>query len=888
MNKKCRAYLAFVSMLFLLPLLADEQPSLVTIENQSEFLADFIEGGLKTSDEGAFIVDPQSEISDEEARLLLAKALVTQNKGGEAEALDHLAILLGKKYKLPSVTLEKGKIFLRLEQYALAQDNFFRSIRLNPKESDLLADLSRGVAELGYMQLSRKLFNEALQLSSSPTLLLDFASLMLSWGDFIRAEAIFKEAYKNRPSLSLGLMLASSWIAAERYEEAEALYLSWLYCNPFNLKLLAALTQVKLLQKDYPQALIYAQRLPSDRNYLFLKSDVFFHNKIIPNELLSYAEEPHADLGFLLSLAKSYQKSGHSHIASDLFRRVLQRRPSNIAAEYYQIPLALRLSHSFVDTLAHRLTNPKELDKWASLYLEDGVAWPALILLRRALMLDPSYYPARLGIARLLPVYFVYRESSKIYQSLLEEFPDNPRIMLEEARLASWEKKYGRSIAHYDALLAVSPSNTVLLREKARVALWGKKFRLSMRTYDKLSQVLSDTLGVSSETLREVALERKVKCLIWHKRPNHALSHLRELVVIAPGNNEALFDYGQTLQSVGLCAAAPSVYKKIVELTPLHNIAKIALERAKLLYCPSFKSIYSYWHEVGYGVLSDIRRHRLMAGGEYPLSCSTKVALYANAWLEHSHIVTATFHAYGPTIELSHYFSPWLQASASFTQKAYYHKPWKTLYLGRVAAGINLKDYCEVEMGFERGEMLPNYFAVIQGIQTSTPWIALKTNLTRRWRWEGTYFHTEYSDHNSLDFFLMYTSYQLTEHPKVLKFIAEGEYRNTAHRDRPIYVGTKLVDIIHPYWTPQHYFAGRLWLEFRHDYALLEFFESEKQFYDIKVMVGDDSENNFARAILLTWHNDFKERWSFELQGLIHRSIQWNAEGLWATLQYRF
>ena len=94
--------------------------------------------------------------------------------------------------------------------------------------------------------------------------------------------------------------------------------------------------------------------------------------------------------------------------------------------------------------------------------------------------------------------------------------------------------------------------------------------------------------------------------------------------------------------------------------------------------------------------------------------------------------------------------------------------------------------------------------------------------------------------------------------------------------------------MVHPYWTPQDYLGGALILEWEHD--LSEEFQcgEERHVYNIRLVLGQDSEDNSSVRLEAEWLYEFRDQWELTVSGLIHRSREWDAHGLWTGVRRSF
>jgi len=148
--------------------------------------------------------------------------------------------------------------------------------------------------------------------------------------------------------------------------------------------------------------------------------------------------------------------------------------------------------------------------------------------------------------------------------------------------------------------------------------------------------------------------------------------------------------------------------------------------------------------------------------------------------------------------------------------------------------------------------------------------------------------YQNYSDGNQGTHLRADAGVTLTDHPHELKLTATGEYRDTRELNKFVYVDGTLATIIHPYWTPQRYFSGALTLGWRHDLAKDFFCGARQHFYGVQFSGGTDTDRNPFWRLEAEYVNDFTDKWSVSLKGLVHRSERWDALGAWTGLTYRF
>jgi len=593
---------------------------------------------------------------------------------------------------------------------------------------------------------------------------------------------------------------------------------------------------------------------------------------------------------------------------------------------------------------------PAELTAWAALLAESGQRSASLRCLRAALAADAMYFPARMAIAETLAADRQYAAALAELDRLAAEFPDSSKVLLTRARVLSWDRRYAEAQAAYARLATADPTDPVPVREAARVHFWAKERDQALASYASLltppvDATLAGELGKAADATKDAqlgdiavnmvqtaaqgsqyrryerlslgqerglsresapavsralddllpayriqkgaALEAEAKNLSFDRRFSRSLPVYGELLAFEPGNQEARFDQGQAACALGLCSQERQAYARLLEIDPLNTLAGAAQERLERRTAPALSLRHNVWHEEGRGSLARILRQRTDLGASASLADDHRLSLTQHRWYE-SPRGTQSYEALGQTLAWEGVFSSSLRASAAWTNKRYTMGDLDNVDTGRVRLELNREDAARLGLGFERVEELANYFALSQASLSDNLFVDLLLMPSRDWEIAAELRGKNYSDGNLADMQKLSVSYSLTDHPRQLKATLSGERRNTQKKSEELYAGATLVDIRRPYWTPQDYTAGAFMLEWRHDLAKLEFCGAPQHWYALRAATGTDSENNPSVRFEAEWKLEFAERFSLEARGLVHRSPQWDADGLWLGLGLGF
>ena len=580
---------------------------------------------------------------------------------------------------------------------------------------------------------------------------------------------------------------------------------------------------------------------------------------------------------------------------------------------------------------------PQAIACYRAALREDGDCFPARMNLAETLAADQQFSPALeelrrldqdtpmnrkvlLARARALSWGRDYQGSREIYRQIGALNSRDPLPVMEAARVAAWGKMMDRAQELYASLArpAVDDRLAQGLRGLARSQPFaGSDDHQSLqqlasqvesgRTYAGYEQVgelaasldLSSQATVAVERLRlglwaeyhiqkAALLEGRAKKLAWDKRFSRGAEELQELVAFQPGNQEAWFDLSQAQCALGRREQEGEAYRRLLTLDPLHTLAGHALRGQTLRGEPALRAGYQYWKEVGRGELSQMERSRADLGFDIPLAGNLTLGMTGHRWLESPLRYGRSAEAFGQTIGLAGQFAENFRGEASWTRKEYQRADLAARDNGQAALWYNYRDLASLGLGFTREDLLTNAFALSQGLQRDSWWLGVKSDLNRQWSLEGRATALDYSDGNRGAHYSLALGRAFSDHPRTFKVWIKADYRDTDQPDLYRYSGDRLLDIIHPYWSPQDNLAGTLVLEWRHDLAELFICGARQHYYDLRLSLGEDTENNPSLALEGTWHYQLAERWTAEAQGLVHRSREWDAQGMWLNLMYRF
>ncbi|MBK1646422.1 hypothetical protein CKO25_17575 [Thiocapsa imhoffii] len=840
-------------------------------------------------------------------------------------------------------------------------------------------ELARILAALGQVRETREqVIAMAAAEPHDPAHQLALANIMMTWGDFRRAEVILRPLLarddldgptRRRAALELSRVL----LAAQRYEEAEEELLLALHGDERDRQAWHDLVALRIAEQDVDNALILLEApapVPSDdptrlrQQSRALSATGAYHAALdLQTALVEQGAERRADA---VARARLLIRLERQEEADALLAGLLADDPDDIDARYLWFHLdPQREEDPWCEAQPPRLT-PEQLVRWGELDAQAGQHAAAIVCLEAALEQDPEQFQARLALAEATATVRDYDRSIALLDALLEDFPETSKLQFTRARVLSWAERYEDAQEAYAALREALPEDPVPTREAARVALWSKDAETATRLYRELqvseqaerfqSEVeslrmrtqrpaidaaLSDLgealgdgrvypmLGPLEEALAEEGdallpelrdqlarlvielrpldriqesafLEEQAKLRAWHRRFRTANTRFTELIAVQPGNQEARFDLAQMQCIIGLHDKSIDTYESLLNIDPLHTRASEAVERITIRSRPSLGLNLSAWSEESPGGtrLAAIDRQHAELAAEIPLKNGRYlVNVGQHLWQERpkplddvrgGDQLLGTYEAQGQSLGFSGVLTSWLSAAAQITYKDYRSSALTDPTLGRAAITVNLRDWADLSLEYERTEMLANGFALEQGILANL-WRLRLSVPVRRWLDLGVLAeYQDYSDDNQGVALRADLGVVLKDHPRELKVTLTGEYRDVRNQNIFEYEGANLVNIQYPYWTPQDYVAGALTLQWRHDLAEFLFCGARQHVYLLKLGLGTDTEHNAGIRFEGEYRYDFAPRWSFTAQGMIQRSREWDAEGLWLGLSYRF
>lgn len=872
------------------------------------------------------IVSEESRISDDDARFHLARLLAGE-EATEGEALVLFGKLLEKRPDDPEILAALADLALNAGHAAESRRLYLRIVEIDKTEARRLAHAERMTA-WGDFYGAERIYREVLaDHPGQRKTLLKLADLLFAMQRTAEAEEICRKMLLREPDARDVLLLMVRLKMMEKdYFEAEKRSRQVVAVNRENAEAKLLLAEILTARQRYGEAIaLYreAETLGAMPAAALGLGRVFLKEGKPEEAGRAFSRALGAAPG---DVEARFRASGPKKITDkkfieELFRKEKSSRRLNRWAELYAAEGRMKEAIRIYEVILARDPGffPAQT-ALAELLALDGRFEEAIALYEDLSNRFPATSKIQIGKARALSWAKRYREALDLYLELCRFNPRDPVPVMEMARTAVWGKWYEEAHAIYSKLLepsvdlsfqkALQSATRGIRNERLSAALHNlekgaerdfiteayKRFQMD---FERFSHTLSreDERFVEEILLdffatwriqREAALERKAKELVWDKRPRNAIPVYRKLIDFDPGNEEARFDLAQLYGGVGLGDREEEAYRELAAMDPLHALAARALNRREIRNRPAAFVTASGWEEKGRGDLAQIERFRTDLGLDVPVSGRHHLRFKLSDWTERPNRDGRSYRAFGPALGFESVFSSAVKGEAGWTLKNYRDGGLASRQTGYGSLRFNLRDAVVLGMGAERRDEIANLFALRQGVQSDSVWVSARSDLTRKLEVTGTARWLEYNDGNGGLHDSLALAYAFTDHPRVFKVILSGDYRDLREMNENLYRAGELVDIRHPYWTPERNKSGRITLEWRHDLAKEFYHGGERHDYDIKLSFGTDSEDNTSVQLDAEWHYEFHDRWAVGVRGMVHRSREWDAQALTGEISWRF
>ena len=527
--------------------------------------------------------------------------------------------------------------------------------------------------------------------------------------------------------------------------------------------------------------------------------------------------------------------------------------------------------------------------------------------------------------ARIYSYCSLYMDALESYTAIIALDPENPVPQLDRARSAFWgknvmtgEKLYQRMLyptVDQDLQAALGPlsdkcglkkkenieplipvafkSRTLIYTDYERLIDSFETLPLSIEEKEKVNEILLQ-LWAKYRIQKAVYLEIYAKILFWNNRYLEATVAYKELMQMQPGNREAIFDYSLVRCHLGICTDSLQTVNRLLHIDPIHTEATQMHLRETVNGHPAIACRYQYWRERGFGDVSAMKRWDKSFTATLPVNCRHQFYARKTYRKEKSLLFnTTTYSSHLETVGYKALLTDHFSTNLEYAQKTY-ERRFKKRFIGLAELYWRTCDYLTLGAGYEKTNELYNYFGFKQGVQSKRRRFSLDSYITKYLLVHAGSENIRYSDNNRQRFYNAEIGYQFLEEPFSFYVYLNGEHRNTAKISRDIVapIGTQnegnVLNQRHPYWTPQHYRAGRIRLRFLKHLIEPVYCANLERFFDINVTYKKDNDHESGYEFDGIFHYDITNRLRFELRGVRYSYDNWKAHGWWVTLEYHF
>jgi hypothetical protein len=546
----------------------------------------------------------------------------------------------------------------------------------------------------------------------------------------------------------------------------------------------------------------------------------------------------------------------------------------------------------------------------------------SLMLFDEMLEKHPEHRMLLLGKARVLSWHREYDDAVAAYKKILEMHPCDPIVKRELARVHTWDKNDKKALSEYlvdeecrfstrfgNFLLDLVTVNNEMSAQIAQIYLTyqnkeDENKRDPFHAYENTDlALLEDTIqhnAMYQDRQKEFAalkteyriqkanwLEREAKKRKLHNRNFQAIEKYDELISFMPWNQEAHFDLAQLQCLTNQPHHAKESYENLLNIDPSHTFARNLIEHKRNTTPLILENTLRYYSEIGRGELSRVHFTENKAGLTLPVDDMLEARLSADLYRERPGFNRQTLFARGFTAGVNLRMDPKLTIFTEYSYKDY-EQDFDTVHTGGAGFEYDFNDYAQLELAYNRTNEFYNFFAIDQSVQADRYSAKLSSFFTRRWIGMLRHEYLEYSDANRATQSDIATAYIFNEHPKTFKVTLAGQHRHTENDNQFIFNGSELSDLVHPYWAPRNYYLGTITFEWLHDISKHYFCGSDTNFYNVKLILGDDTDRNRLIRLEGLWEYDLYENYTLGIQGMIHRSRDWDSESLLGNIKYRF
>jgi tetratricopeptide (TPR) repeat protein len=521
--------------------------------------------------------------SSHEAQLVLADLMARNNRQEAADKLRE-----GIRYAPlgnTRLTLELARASAERDNHELARQLLLPLVEKHPDEKDAWQVLAVSALELGHIGEARAAMKQLADRATEPGVRLLHARLGLASGLETEPIGELRSLLGDLPEdaqherARVRLCLARALVDQRRDDEAEVQLRALLVEHPEDVEGSMALAELQLRQGKSEQTLQLLSGL-TDQQGQPAHAYQILGRAYLQLGQLSSAEQAFRRLWELAPqqpearhwLAISLWRRGQTDQARRLLEGNLKRFPAHqdslmALADLLEESAGIAPARAFMLAHGQQYSDlPDVANVEASWLMAHRDPEHALAAYRRALMLDPSSYPAVSALTRFYAGRDRNQLASSVIDAALAHDSSDLRLFLLGARTAEGAGRYDQAREYCERALREYPEHPLAVAELG--VLWAEGFRDLPRARELVAKAYA-----AAPTRPEV-----LDAMGWvtHLGGDSlgALPDLERAVQAVPDDSRAVYHLGATLLATGQIEAANQQLSRVLSLDPAFPTAK--------------------------------------------------------------------------------------------------------------------------------------------------------------------------------------------------------------------------------------------------------------------------------------------------------------------------
>jgi tetratricopeptide (TPR) repeat protein len=516
-------------------------------------------------------------------RLVHADLLARTNRSDAAHALEQGARLAA--LSSAPLTLDLARAAADRESHALTRALLLPFVAAHPEAADAWQVLAESALELADIADARAALQHLADRAKQPEVRLLSARLGLATGFETGPTAALRELLEQIPAdqaharATVRRFLASALRAQRKPDDAEAELGRLLAERPADLEGNLALGELQLDRGQPERALRVLSALTDEHGQL---GRVY---ALMGRAELALGQLDAAETSFrrLWELAP-HQPDARYWLAIDLWRRGqldqarrlldgnVKRFPEHVQslealAKLLEQSVGAAEANAFViDHGSKFADSPEVANAEGDWLLDHDETERALVGYRRALMLNPSYFPALSTLAR----FYIRHDKASLARSLMDAAllhdADDVPVLLLAARTASDARLYEEARQYAGRALRQGPDQPLSLAESARIEAEG------FRDFPHAKELVARAYAAAPSSTEVIDARGWVSHLAGESEA--AVEDLERASEQDPENPRVLYHFAAALLGAGQPAAAHEKFARVLSLDPSFPTAR--------------------------------------------------------------------------------------------------------------------------------------------------------------------------------------------------------------------------------------------------------------------------------------------------------------------------